>query len=123
MRSTCLTLIACLSLVLGCAEEEQPPESCPDQQPTLDFTNATGNTVQVIHFVACDQSDQSDYPLPPPGLPTGESVSIPFPGPGCWYLNYEGDGCQGDQAIETEGLFCDDTYEWTADEAHHICVG
>jgi hypothetical protein len=114
--------LACLSLVLACTEEE-PPQSCPEQQPTLDFVNMTGNTVQVIRFSACDMSEQSDYPLPPPGLPTGETVSIPFPGPGCWVLDYEGEGCQAYMPLQTDDLFCDDSFEWVADDMNHICVG
>jgi hypothetical protein len=121
MRVTC-HLLACVSLLLACAEEK-PPESCSDQQPTLEFVNTTGNTVQVIHFYACDQSEQSDYPLPPPGLPTGETISIPFPGPGCWQMQYEGDGCQNDPPEQADDLFCDDTYEWVTDELDHICIG
>jgi hypothetical protein len=122
MRFTCLVLLASLSLVLACAEEE-PPESCPEQQPTLEFVNTTGNTIQVIYFYACDMSEDSSYPLPPPGLPTGETISIPFPGPGCWYIDYEGEGCQSDQPQKADELFCDDTFEWVADDLHHVCIG
>jgi hypothetical protein len=121
MRSTCRFVLACLSLVLACAEPV--PEDCTDQQPTLEFVNMTGNTVQAIHFYACDQSEQSDYPLPGAGLATGETISISFPGPGCWRIEYEGEACESDQPEQTDELSCDDTFEWVADDINHICIG
>ena len=121
MRSLRCLVLACLSLVLACAEEE-PPESCPDQQPTLEFVNSTGNQVEALHFFACDMSEQSDYPLPSP-LPNGGTVSIPFPGPGCWYVEYEGDGCESEEPRKADDLFCDDTFEWIADDDNHVCIG
>ena len=105
------------------SDDEATDTDCADQQPTLELTNNTGNTLQVIQFRACDMSDQSDFPLPPPGLADGESISIPFPGPGCWNLSYEGDGCTTYEAVMTEDLGCDDTYEWLADDMNHICTG
>ena len=119
------SLASVLGLVLGvaCTEDEpEIPEDCTEQ-PTLDVTNMTGNTIQVIYFVACDMSDQSEFPVPPPGLADGESISIPFPGPGCWRLNYEGDGCEAYEPIQTDPLDCDSMFEWLVDEDNHICTG
>lgn len=124
-----LRAIVPLALVLGlagglaCTEEEEIPDSCDDQQPTLALDNQTGNTIDVIHFYACDMSEQSDYPLPPPGLATGESVEIPFPGPGCWIMQYEGDGCLNDPVEQTDPLDCDAVWAWTAGLDEHICAG
>jgi hypothetical protein len=121
-------MLACslgLALGLGCAEDEpEIPDECADgMQPTLEIINTTGNTIQVIYFVSCDMAEQSEFPLAPPGLADDESISIPFPGPGCWRLDYEGDGCVADVPTETQPLDCDATYEWMPDEFNHICIG
>jgi hypothetical protein len=89
----------------------------------LELTNDTSNTIEVIHFLACDMSDGNDYPVPPPGLASGEMTSVPFPGPGCWLLSYEGEGCYNDVIIMTDELGCGDVYAWTPDDSDHICTG
>jgi hypothetical protein len=89
----------------------------------LELTNNTGNAIEVIHFLACDMSDGSDYPVPPPGLASGETESFPFPGPGCWLLGYEGEGCYNDMPVMTGDLVCGDVYAWTPDGSDHICTG
>ncbi len=124
LRARSLVMVLGLSLGFACGEEEADiPESCDEQQPTLALDNQTGNTIEVIHFVACDMSEQSDYPLPPPGLASGEPIEIPFPGPGCWIMQYEGDGCFNDPREQTDALDCDATWTWTPTVDTHICAG
>jgi hypothetical protein len=89
----------------------------------LELTNTTSNAIEVIHFLACDMSDGSDYPVPPPGLASGEMESFPFPGPGCWLLNYEGEGCFNDGVVMTGELGCGDVYAWMPPESTHTCAG
>jgi hypothetical protein len=89
----------------------------------LELTNNTGNAIEVIHFLACDISDGSDYPVPPPGLAHGETESFPFPGPGCWLLGYEGEGCYNGMNVMTDDLVCGDVYVWMPDDSDHICTG
>jgi hypothetical protein len=89
----------------------------------LELTNDTTNAIEVIHFLACDMSDGSDYPVPPPGLASGETESFPFPGPGCWLLSYEGEGCFNDMIVMTDELGCGDVYAWMPDDSDHICAG
>lgn len=89
----------------------------------LELTNNTTNAIEVIHFLACDMSDGSDYPVPPPGLASGETESFPFPGPGCWLLSYEGEGCFNDGIVMTGELGCGDVYAWMPDDSDHVCSG
>lgn len=86
--------------------------------------NRTGNAIEVVYFVRCDGSDASEFPLMPPGLANGEDVELPLPGPGCWLLDYSGEGCEGTAPHETEMQVCiGDTYVWTPDDLHHECAG
>ena len=87
------------------------------------MTNNTGNTIEVLHFLACDMSDGNDYPLPPPGLANGDSTNIPFPGPGCWLIGYEGEGCASDMPVTTPELACGEVYSWMPDDLNHVCQG
>jgi hypothetical protein len=91
--------------------------------PVLELTNNTTNAIEVIHFLACDMSDGSDYPVPPPGLASGESQSFPFPGPGCWMLSYEGEGCFNEMIVMTGELDCGEVYAWRPDDSDHVCSG
>jgi hypothetical protein len=95
-----------------------------DEPATLRIENRTGNAIEVVDFVRCDGTDASQFPLTPPGLADGDDVEIPLPGPGCWLLDYSGEGCEGDMPHETPTDVCaGDTYVWTPDELHHACVG
>jgi hypothetical protein len=86
--------------------------------------NRTGNAIEVVYFVRCDGTDASEFPIMPPGLPDGEDVELPLPGPGCWLLDYSGDGCEGETPHETASSVCSgDTYVWTVDDLNHVCMG
>jgi hypothetical protein len=138
MRPRRLELGFALSLLplAACASDSNTEDDAADEgetaaesetadcdPPTLELHNMTGNTIELVHFYACDMSDGNDYPLPPPGLANGESASIPFPGPGCWVLEYEGEGCFSDMPEMPPELDCGDSHTWTADLDHHICQG
>lgn len=103
-------------------DSEETGDEC-STATVLELTNDTSNAIEVIHFLACDMSDGSDYPVPPPGLASGETESFPFPGPGCWLLSYEGEGCFNDGIVMTGELACGDAYAWTPDESDHVCAG
>lgn len=95
-----------------------------DPPPVLQIVNDTGNAIEFVFFVRCDGTDPSEFPLMPPGLATGMSLEIPLPAPGCWLLNYSGEGCEGDMPHETATDVCaGETYVWDIDLAHHLCVG
>ena len=132
MRHRVLLLTSLLLLpALACAtdNEDEGSESNADETggectpPSLDLRNNTGNTIEGITFVKCDMSDGNDYPLPPPGLADGEGTTIPFPGPGCWVLGYEGEGCFEFEPVTPPELDCGETYAWTLTEDNHICQG
>lgn len=95
-----------------------------DPVAAVRITNTTGNAIEVVTFVRCDGSDASEFPLMPPGLATGSSIEIPLPAPGCWAMNYSGEGCQGAMVHETAMDVCaGDVYEWTPQTDNHICAG
>src|SRR5262249_20796130 len=95
-----------------------------DPPATLKIENRTGNAIATVEFVRCDGSDPSEFPLMPPGLPSGMDVEIPLPAPGCWMLNYSGDGCVADPPYSTVDDVCAGTsYTWTPDASHHVCSG
>ena len=98
-------------------------EVCPEGLPTLELVNMTGNAIEVVHFLACDMSDGFDFPVPPPGLANGDSRTIEFPGPGCWILAYEGEGCQSLAPQTTPDLACGEVFDWMPDDSNHICQG
>lgn len=100
-------------------------DACEADAPgvTLQLENRTGNTIEVVQFVRCDGTDPSEFPLMPPGLADGEDVELPFPGPGCWLLSYSGDDCEPDAPQSTEMLCAGESFVWTPDAEHHICVG
>lgn len=115
-------------------ETGSDPDACQDGDDpvSLRIENRTGNAIEVVSFVRCDGSDPSEFPLMPPGLADGDDVEIPMPGPGCWLLDYAGEGCEGDMPHETQtenqtenqsGVCAGDTYVWTPDDLHHVCVG
>jgi hypothetical protein len=99
--------------------------ACEADSPgvVLQLENRTGNAIEIVYFVRCDGSDASEFPLMPPGVPDGGDVAVPMPGPGCWMLGYSGEGCEPDMPTETEPLCAGDTYVWTPDADHHVCVG
>ncbi|MBC8073805.1 MAG: hypothetical protein IAG13_36135 [Deltaproteobacteria bacterium] len=99
--------------------------ACEAESPgvELQLENRTGNTNEIVYFVRCDGSDGSEFPLMPPGLPDGDDVAVPMPGPGCWLLAYSGEGCEPDMPHETAPLCAGDTYVWAPDALHHVCVG
>jgi hypothetical protein len=128
----CLAPIACSTDDTADAASTSSEETATDTdgeetgEPctvVLELTNHSTNAIEVIHFLACDMSDRSDYPVPPPGLADGDSASFPFPGPGCWLLSYEGEGCFNDQIVMTGELACGDVYAWTPDSSDHVCSG
>lgn len=95
-----------------------------DPVAAVRVVNDTGNSIQVVDFVRCDGTEPSEFPVMPPGIATGTSLEIPLPAPGCWLLNYSGDGCEGDMPHETAMDVCaGDVYEWNIDSLHHVCVG
>jgi hypothetical protein len=51
----------------------------------LELTNTTSNAIEVIHFLACDMSDGSDYPVPRRGSLAARPRASRFPdrGAGC----------------------------------------
>lgn len=97
-------------------------DCAPDELPQLHVVNQTGNAVEEITMLACDMSDMSSYPVPPGGLPTGGELTIPLPGPGCWVLQYSGEGCLSDTPGMVEAAACE-TVEWLLDENNHACAG
>jgi hypothetical protein len=111
----------------GSADEGSSGEdACMADSPAaiLRVENRTGNAIEIIQFVRCDHTDASEFPLMPPGLADGDDVEVPLPGPGCWLLDYSGDGCQGETPHETEMQVCaGETYVWTPDAAHQVCAG
>lgn len=95
---------------------------CADP-PQLHVVNQdTGNAVEEITMVACDMSDQSSFPVPPGGLPDGGELTIDLPGPGCWVLQYSGEGCFGDVPGMVEAA-CGETVEWVLTGENHVCAG
>lgn len=95
-----------------------------DDNAILRIENRTGNAIEVVSFVRCDGSEPTEFPLMPPGLPDGDDVEIPLPGPGCWMLGYSGDGCEAETPHETAMDVCAGaTYVWTPDHLNHVCMG
>ena len=95
-----------------------------DPPAILKIENRTGNAIEVVDFVRCDGTEPSEFPIMPPGLPSGMDLEIPLPAPGCWMLNYAGEGCEADPSYSTDEDVCaGDTYVWTPDESHHVCTG
>ena len=109
----------------GSSGAEESGGACEAATPgvVLQLENRTGNTIEIVHFVRCDGSDASEFPLMPPGLPDGGDVTVPMPAPGCWLLGYSGEGCEPDMPHEAASLCAGDTYVWTPDALHHVCVG
>ena len=91
--------------------------------PALELHNNTGNAIEIVRFDACDMSDGAEFPVPPPGVLDGESATIAFPGPGCWVLGYEGEGCFNVTPEMVEELECGETHVWTVGPDDHICQG
>lgn len=95
-----------------------------DEAAIVRIENRTGNAIEIVYFVRCDGSEPSEFPLMPPGLPDGDDVEIPLPGPGCWMLDYSGEGCEGEMPHETAMDVCAGaTYVWTPDDLNHVCSG
>jgi hypothetical protein len=93
------------------------------EPPHLRVVNQdTGNAVEEITMVACDMSDEFSYPVPPGGLPDGGEITIDLPGPGCWVLQYSGEGCFGDVPGMAEAT-CGETVEWVLTGENHVCAG
>jgi hypothetical protein len=115
----------CTQLPEDSSSGDESGDACEADSPgvVLQLENRTGNAIEIVHFVRCDGSDASEFPLMPPGLPDGGDVAVPMPGPGCWLLGYSGEGCEPDMPTETEPLCAGDTYVWTPDAQHHVCVG
>jgi hypothetical protein len=90
--------------------------------PQLHIVNDTDNAVEEVTMLACDMSDQSSFPVPPGGLPSGGELTIDLPGPGCWLLGYSGEGCFGDPPGMVEAA-CGETVEWVLMNANHVCAG
>jgi hypothetical protein len=70
--------------------------ACADELPRLHVVNGTGNAVEEIIMLACDMSDEVSFPVPSGGLPDCGELTIDLPGPGCWVLQYNGEGCFAD---------------------------
>lgn len=90
--------------------------------PQLHVTNTTGNAIEEIIMLACDMTDQVSFPVPPGGLPDGGELTIDLPGPGCWVLQYNGEGCFGDPPGMVEAA-CGQTVEWSLTPDSHVCAG
>jgi len=114
------------SILAESSGEASTGDACFADDPAaiVRIENRTGNAIEVVYFVRCDSTDASEFPLMPPGLPSGMDVEIPLPGPGCWLLDYSGEGCEADTPYSTETDVCaGDTYVWTPDESRHVCTG
>ena len=108
-------------------EGEDSAAGCePSDEPArLLVQNRTGNTIEVINMRACDGSELVEFPVPSPGLATGEDLTLDLPAPGCWILTYTGEGCFTDPPAQTptEGVCAGDSYTWTATDQTHGCMG
>jgi hypothetical protein len=96
--------------------------ACSDEPPRLHIVNATGNAVEEIVMLACDMTDEVSFPVPPGGLPVGGELTIDLPGPGCWVLQYNGEGCFADPPGMVEAAACE-TVEWMLTPESHVCAG
>jgi hypothetical protein len=95
-----------------------------DEPAVVQIQNRSGNAIETVYFIRCDGTDPSEFPLMPPGLASGEDVEIPLPGPGCWLLDYAGEGCEGEMPTSTEDDVCaGDTFAWLVDDQNHVCAG
>ena len=105
------------------AETAVAEDSGCAEPPRLHVVNQdTGNAVEEITLVACDESEQSSFPVPPGGLPDGGELTIDLPGPGCWVLQYSGEGCFGDMPGMVTAA-CGETVEWVLTGENHVCEG
>ncbi len=105
----------------GTAEDTAEDTGCA-ALPQLHVTNTTGNAIEEIIMLACDMTDQVSFPVPPGGLPDGGELTIDLPGPGCWVLQYNGEGCFGDPPGMVDAA-CGQTVEWPLTPDSHVCAG
>lgn len=120
-----LSLLVVLLFACEGDEGENAAPSCleGEERAKLTIENRTGNAFETITMTACDMSETQEFPIPPPGLPDGEDMTINLPAPGCWILDYSGEGCESDPDHRAEEVCAGDTYVWTADGDAHVCVG
>ena len=77
--------------------------------------NRTGGVVQSITATPCNGSEAQQLTLPDGGIAFSSQATIELPGPGCWVLEWSGDGCTGESPYQTSTDVCGgETYEWTA---------
>lgn len=126
MRWLELTTAFFLALTVACDDDDGMSDgetggTC-DAPPAVQVTNTVSNAIEELIFTACDMSDQVSYPVPMGALPPGEMLTASLPGPGCWIIEYRGEGCETNNPLMAEVEACD-TVAWEPDEFNHGCVG
>ncbi len=113
-----------LALVLGCEADSDDDGCFTDDEPArVTVQNRTGNTFERITMTSCDLATSQEFPVPPPGILDGDDVTLNLPEPGCWLIDYDGEGCTADPSHRIEQVCSGQTHVWTADPDTHVCVG
>ena len=100
-------------------------ESCENGEPaTLVFENRTGGVVLSITATPCDGGEAQALPLPDTGVMFTEQFVVALPSPGCWLLQWSGDGCTNEPAYRTSPEVCGaESHIWAASTEGRVCEG
>ena len=120
MRRTLFALV----LLVACEEDGEDGGCFGDGEPArIMIENRTGNTFERITMTSCDLAEMQDFPVPPPGLLDGDDVRLNLPSPGCWLIDYEGEGCTAAPSHRAEQVCTGEVHVWTAGLDTHECIG
>jgi hypothetical protein len=112
------------ALVFACeASDEEAACLGRDEPARVTLENRTGNAMETIFMVDCDLGQMQEFPVPPGGLADGEDLTFNLPGPGCWILDYAGEGCVAEPKHRVDEVCSGETHVWTATDETHACVG
>lgn len=107
-----------------CDGEASDSAACePSEAPaSLTVDNRSGNHIEAISATACDSSEEQALTLPAGGIAFTSQATIELPGPGCWLLRWEGEGCSNETPYRTSTNVCGgETYEWTVRVDGRVC--
>ncbi len=119
------TLLALLTLST-CDGEASESDSVPcepsDAPSSVTVDNRSGNRVEAISATPCESSEEQPLTLPAGGIAFASQATIELPGPGCWLLRWEGEGCTNETPYRTSTNVCGgETYEWTVLLDGRVC--
>jgi hypothetical protein len=117
-------ILVLLTLSTCDGDESDGAAACEPSEAAASVTvdNRSGLLVEAISATPCDGSEEQELTLPADGIAFASQATIELPGPGCWLLQWDGEGCRNEAPYRTSTDVCaGETYEWTISVDGRVC--